>query len=245
MASSEGTPNPFQPPRDHDDFVPTQVVAGDRPLGGLATMVLVMLGLVVVVDLALLYNLVVEIRAFGELQAGRTIDVALIREQEQTMGLVVIASIAALLASAVVWSIWAYRAATNLRSLGLEMLEYTPGSMVWWWFVPFLNWVRPLQAITELWKGSAAAAQGRPGDWPSFEAPKYFVVWWGLWVARAIFGAISQQVGKSEDLSTLQIAFVLDLVGYVALIAAAPLAAKLVMEITRLQAQAVTRSAGR
>jgi len=66
-----------------------------------------------------------------------------------------------------------------------------------------------------------------------------------LWVARAIFGAISQQVGKSEDLSTLQIAFVLDLVGYVALIAAAPLAAKLVMEITRLQAQAVTRSAGR
>ncbi|MFV8749303.1 DUF4328 domain-containing protein [Nannocystaceae bacterium ST9] len=239
-------PNPFQPPRDDEpEFAESESGLPIKPVGALNTALVGMLGLVGLLNLALLPYLVIEITAFTDLIAGRPIDVAGIQAKEQQMGVLAWASVAGVLGTALIWWIWATRAANNLRTFGVEYLEFDPRALVWWWFVPIFQWIRPYQGIAELWKASAASATGKPNDWPSLEPPKYFQLWWAMWLARSILSAISQQMTKTEDLETLRTAFVLDLAGCLATLVAAPLAALVVTRISRDQARAFEQQAAR
>lgn len=54
------------------------------------------------------------------------------------------------LAIAVPVCMFLYRANANLRALGVEELEYTPGWCAGWWFVPIMNLFKPYGATKNL-----------------------------------------------------------------------------------------------
>jgi hypothetical protein len=101
-----------------------------------------------------------------------------------------------LLASALFFSIWLHRAATNVRRLGQRELQFTPGWCVGWWFVPIASLFKPLQAVKEVWRASDPETVGGDGlAWKGARpAPPSLGVWWGFWIAGEILGRVSARI---------------------------------------------------
>ena len=51
----------------------------------------------------------------------------------------------------VAFCFWIYRRHQNLQLFRVQGLKSTPGAAVGWYFVPFMNWVRPYQITAEIW----------------------------------------------------------------------------------------------
>ncbi len=112
-----------------------------------------------------------------------------------------------MLASVVMWCFWTYRMASNLRVFGREPLEYTAGSTVWWWFVPFANLIQPYRATVEIWK--ASALEDDDGDWQYLAVPGLFTAWWGCWVVSNLLSNVSlrmeMRMGPSDVTAMLDV----------------------------------------
>jgi hypothetical protein len=93
------------------------------------------------------------------------------------------------IATAILWLIWQHRAHSNLHALGADGLRFTPGWAVGWWFVPFAWFVKPFQAMTELWKASDPS----PGtiEWMGKRATPILALWWAALLARFPLVAIA------------------------------------------------------
>ncbi len=94
-----------------------------------------------------------------------------------------------MLASMVLTAMTLPRANRNARLLA-EGIQFSPASTVWWYFVPFMNLVRPYQAMAEMWNGSEPNAQV---PWTfTRSTPTLLNVWWAAWL-----GALAME--KVED----------------------------------------------
>ncbi len=85
------------------------------------------------------------------------------------------------------------RASKNLSAVGSSEITMSPGSLVWWYFVPFANLVMPLQGVSEVARGSREAAG------QSKTTPATVGLWWGAWIfgtiASGIAGGLSRASG--------------------------------------------------
>jgi hypothetical protein len=91
----------------------------------------------------------------------------------------------------VVFARWIYVAGDNLVEAGIDDLEFTTASRIWWFFVPFASLVKPFQGMRELWNASR-------GQWP-YDTNDWLVsVWWGLWLATNILAYISTIMNRDS-----------------------------------------------
>jgi hypothetical protein len=90
-----------------------------------------------------------------------------------------------LLLNVVLFCVWLYRAAGNLRALGASRLEFTPGWAVGWLFVPFANLVMPYRTMRELWLASRW-----PSGWRIRVVVPPVLLWWLAYVLSGILGRI-------------------------------------------------------
>lgn len=95
-----------------------------------------------------------------------------------------------LLAAGPLFFIWLVRANKNCRALGALDMEFTPGWMVGWFFVPFLNLVKPYEAVTELYQASDPDAG--TDDWMGVETPRFVLAWWLSWIAYNFSSSLFQ-----------------------------------------------------
>jgi hypothetical protein len=103
--------------------------------------------------------------------------------------------IVAILAGAVFFGIWLHRAVRNLRGLGRAGMTYTPGGSVVSFYIPFVNFVRPHRALTELWRASEPGAEADGAGWSAYGATTPLIsVWWGFWLTSQILGNVSARV---------------------------------------------------
>lgn len=85
--------------------------------------------------------------------------------------------------TAAVFGRWIYVVARNIRPLGAQRLQFTPGWAVGYYFIPIANLWKPYQAMKEIWKASHA-----PTEW-QFEGGSFILVaWWTLWVISCLIG---------------------------------------------------------
>jgi hypothetical protein len=89
-------------------------------------------------------------------------------------------------ATVVPFAVWVYRANVNVRQLGAQDLKFTPGWAVAWYFVPFLSFWKPYQAMKEIWRASKS-----PGAWEAEEIPVLLSWWWCAWIVASIGGNLS------------------------------------------------------
>lgn len=149
------------------------------------------------------------------------------------------------LATAIAFLTWMHRAHKNLPSLGSRDLQYTPGWAVGGFFVPFLNLVRPLQVMREIWLGSdpAGVERDRGADGAAARTalgtPPLVGWWWGFFIANGIIGNVLARMSFAPDQSVddLQSLTSLILVSDVLEIPGALLAAGVVGQITRWQGE--------
>jgi hypothetical protein len=137
-----------------------------------------------------------------------------------------------LLVSYVVGGMWIYRVACNVRALGADDLDDSPGWAVGWYAVPFANLVRPFRAMRQIFLASE-----KPHDWDDNSKPTLIIVWWTLFLLYSIGGYITGRLTQGtniEDVMSLQFW----LVAYrVVCVLASAAFIKVVWEITRLQAK--------
>jgi hypothetical protein len=72
-------------------------------------------------------------------------------------------------------------------------LRFSPDSAVIWFFVPFMNLVRPYQVMSELWRGSGAAQatiRGRSGT----QAFPLVALWWAVLLTEFVGRAALAEV---------------------------------------------------
>ena len=82
---------------------------------------------------------------------------------------------------------WIYVAACNVRALGARHLDSSPGWSVGWYAVPIMNWFRPFQAMSEIYRASH-----RPTEWRSQPTPPILGSWWAAWILSGLFGNVER-----------------------------------------------------
>ncbi len=239
--------NPYQPPSsDASDFVPIADGAGPaKPVQGLATVLMVAFGLLVLLSVVQVWAMAGQLEVVDEIASGH-VDLARAEAADERVRLSAMAWLLCMLLTASLWWTWAYRCSSNLRSFGAELLEYTPGSMIWWWFVPIFSLFRPYGGMRELAQASKAAASGRVNDWPQIQAPSLLLAWWIVYVIHSVVGGIAGRVLMgANELDTLVTWTRLNLGLEFVSILGAGLAIAVVRKITADQSLAIQRPAAR
>lgn len=80
---------------------------------------------------------------------------------------------------------WIYRANLNCRGFGVEGMKFTPGWSIGYYFIPFLNLVRPYQSMKEIWQVSHD-----PRNWKAQSGSALLGWWWALWIFSNVLGQI-------------------------------------------------------
>ena len=92
---------------------------------------------------------------------------------------------------------WLVRANKNARALGARDMEFTPGWMVGWFFVPLANLFKPYEVVEELYLASDPGSDAE--SWGAAEMPRTILAWWLSWIA---FGLTSYFVSLWTEAST-------------------------------------------
>ena len=107
--------------------------------------------------------------------------------------------------TAIVFCRWIIKAHRKVIELGAEGMTISPGWAVGYFFIPFINLVRPYRAMKELWKASI-----NPKEWITQEVPRLLPWWWTLWITVGILGQASLRLSMDahtiESLKTVTIA---------------------------------------
>jgi len=102
--------------------------------------------------------------------------------------------------TAVVWLVWLKKAYGNLKLVGSQQSKFSPGWAVGYWFVPFINLVRPYQIMKELWNRSENANED--DDEPNV-TPSVIPLWWASWIISGFIGRLMfRQSMSADDLSS-------------------------------------------
>jgi Domain of unknown function (DUF4328) len=132
----------------------------------------------------------------------------------------------ALLATAVLWLLWQYRAAKQLSG----ETRSSPGWHVGSWLVPIISWWVPYQNVSDLWR-----AVGR-------SRPTWQILWWLCWLIGNLALPIAGSIyASAQDLERLRIGMFVTTASQILLIIAASLAWLIVRGITQ---GAIRRSPG-
>jgi hypothetical protein len=150
------------------------------------------------------------------------------------LGLSALLRIAALAFTVVFFLIWEFRAYSNLSPLKARNLEFSPGWAVGWWFIPFANFVKPYQAVQDLWLQSDPEYNEDLGFLPSDTSSNgLFGFWWGTFIVGNILLRISDNALDND--SNLRIGAYLYLLGGLSLSVSAVLLFTIVKDTTRRQ----------
>lgn len=135
----------------------------------------------------LLYKVMEETAAVSRAQAEAN------DARESLIAAIVLLS---LIAAAIFFLIWLYRAYKNLKPLNANP-DTTPGFAVGSFFIPILNLFRPFQTFQEMWRESdpetVIAGGIRPMHAFIEDSSKSLlvIVWWGLWLLSNITSGIA------------------------------------------------------
>jgi uncharacterized membrane protein len=139
-----------------------------------------------------------------------------------------------LIVTGIVFLRWVHQACRALTLVGTGVTRFTPGWAVGYWFVPFVNLVRPYQILKDIWQRSncrnaLASMEAEP-------VPKILGLWWGCRILSALLArAASGQAAAAkttDDFSAMTNTLILtDLLGVIAAICAI----RIVYAISRLE----------
>lgn len=94
-----------------------------------------------------------------------------------------ILAMSAYAASAIFFLRWTYLAANNAHVLSPVKLRFSRASAVWWWFIPFMNFWKPYQVMSEIWNASSGAVSTDANE-PAM--PRIVAVWWASTIVAIV-----------------------------------------------------------
>ena len=125
----------------------------------------------------------------------------------------------AFVVTGIVWLVWLYRAYNNLGAVGVKKARFSPGWAVGYWFVPFVNLVRPYQIVVDLWQRSEGLNASDSVE--HLPRPPIISWWWGVYLlsafaARASASLISDAHTAQDFITATNLGVVEDGIGVIA-----------------------------
>jgi hypothetical protein len=106
------------------------------------------------------------------------------------------------IATGIIFLKWIYRANLNCHGFGASDMKFTPGWSIGYYFIPFINLVRPYQAMKEIWKVSSD-----PKNWQAQQGNALLRWWWALWLISGFLGQLTFRMSMNvNSLSSLEAA---------------------------------------
>jgi len=202
-----------------------------QPLAGRALWARRVVMAAVVVDVIAVAAGISEVRLYQQAADGSATQADLLADDSR-QALVGFAQFGILIVGAVFFLRWFHRAYANVRALGTAT-KHSTGWAIGFWFIPFLNLVRPKQMADEIWNGSGD--DGEP-------APGVVTWWWAAFILSGIVGQIAFRLNVSaETVSDFQSASWLALAADVFSVAAGVLALTVITRMTVRQEAAARR----
>jgi hypothetical protein len=132
----------------------------------------------------------------------------------------------------VIFGMWIYRAAANIRDEANLAMTDSPRMAVGWYFIPLANLFKPYTAMREIWNASTA------NRYSLDQGNTTLTAWWAMWLISNITSNISLRLAMSSDSeATVQAGLYLDVVSGVTSIALYFAASKVLTAITAGQRQ--------
>jgi hypothetical protein len=137
----------------------------------------------------------------------------------------------------VVFLMWLFRIYKNLPALRAERVDNSPGWAVGWWFIPFINLVKPVQVVREAWTASDPDVDFEMSFLTAVQggAPGYMVLWWAAWIISNVLANITTAIFNAGRPDTFVISGYFFVADGIATAIAAVVAIKVIRDITNRQ----------
>ena len=73
---------------------------------------------------------------------------------------------------------WLHRSRINVRAFGCRRFRYSRTWAIIGFFIPILNFFRPYQVVSEVWRASDPRAVETPVAWIAMPVSRYVAAWW-------------------------------------------------------------------
>lgn len=98
------------------------------------------------------------------------------------------------IATGIIFLKWIHRANLNCHGFGASDMKFTPGWSIGYYFIPFINLVRPYQAMKEIWKVSSD-----PKNWQTQQGSAVLGWWWALWLISGFLGQMTFRMSMNVN----------------------------------------------
>jgi hypothetical protein len=125
----------------------------------------------------------------------------------------------------------------NVRAFGCRRFRFSRIWTVMGFLIPILNFYRPYQVTSEVWRASDPRAMNSPAEWKRMPLPRIVSIWWATLLAGAIFEgvAILLLTSSGESITHLAITRGISAIAGLTTTAASVVAFLLVSQLERLQ----------
>ena len=177
-----------------------------------------------------------QVQLLQEMQMGRKFPMAQLNQNDHRVQAIAVVGILLHISTVIAFLTWVNRTHRNLGALGARSLEFTPGSAVWWFFIPIANLVRPYQILKEIWQWSEPRIWDRGAPGRRRGAVLVFF-WWILFLTMNLANRLSVSGSNRPNtpigdlINSTQVAMFADAVG----VAGAILAILMIRRIDRDQ----------
>jgi hypothetical protein len=108
---------------------------------------------------------------------------------------------------AVAFIAWLHRCRINVRAFGCRRFRYPRIWAIIGFFIPILNFFRPYQVVSEVWRASDPRSVETPVAWIAMPVSRYVLVWWVAFLANVFLeilaaGLVMHSGVTVEDLFT-------------------------------------------
>ncbi len=152
-----------------------------RPLAGRAAAITAMFGILFVIDLALIGAALLNLDLIERLRGGEDVPNSDLDANDTRLGSIALGNIAVSFACVVLFIRWLHLAYRNVDSISPSYRRFDTGWAIGSWFVPFLNLVRPMQIVTDVWHSGKPIGM-RPPAWIALG----WLGLWGMWIYNRI-----------------------------------------------------------
>ena len=173
-----------------------------------------------------------EVQLLQAVRDGYEIGEDKVFANDMRQGIIGLIQVSIYLPLAILFLRYLWRANHNARALTGAELAYSPGSCVWWFFIPIANYFKPFSAVKEIWEASSPEPEVQ-GDTPG---TGLLHMWWVFWIISSIMGNVSFRMNfRAEEVGELLMLSWLTMAMDIVAVFLAVLALGVVRSIYRMQ----------
>lgn len=134
-----------------EPFQPVEPFKSGRTL---ARVVIILLIASMILDVVGIFSTLSQISLLNKVAGGYAITESEAMENDSRQLTIARLQLLVYLITAICFLVWIHRTYKNLKPLGTQNPDYSPGWAVGYFFIPFINLVRPHQVVQEIWRES-------------------------------------------------------------------------------------------